>query len=173
MADRMVPVEGFMGHPIPSAMPSRWKLEKDQWCWYVDLNDMPQTPFGPRPLPPGGMPQAGAAPPGLPTAPGLPVMPTIASQVVADKSTVELKSGSPASAQVTLINQMPRGLTLALMPTHTPGLTAKLDSTVLSIGGKAALTVQSDGSFAAGKSLTVSLRVLETNQFIPIKISFK
>jgi hypothetical protein len=39
MVNRLLPIQGFMGHPLPTKMTSRWKLENGQWCYYVD----PQT----------------------------------------------------------------------------------------------------------------------------------
>jgi hypothetical protein len=66
--ERMVAVPGFLGKPVAMVMPSRWKLEKEQWCWYVDPNDLRTSPFGDTPLP--GMASAGA-PPGMPAIPGM------------------------------------------------------------------------------------------------------
>src|SRR6202167_4037388 len=85
LVTRLLPIEGFMGHPLPTKIFSRWKLENGLWCYYVDpKTDLPATPFGPmppgparpsraqptiaRPVPPASAapvstPQAGAAPP--------------------------------------------------------------------------------------------------------------
>lgn len=68
--ERMVPVEGFLGHPLTWPVPTRWKLENGEWCWYMDPDDLRRTPFGismPKgsvvfgPPPPGSKP-TGAAP---------------------------------------------------------------------------------------------------------------
>src|ERR1039458_4081646 len=52
LVTRLLPIQGFMGHPVPTKTTSRWKLENGQWCYYVDpQKDLPATPFG-RPDPP-------------------------------------------------------------------------------------------------------------------------
>ncbi len=70
LVTRQLPVEGFLGHPVKTKAPSRWKVENGLWCYYVDpRTDLPRTPFAP------GMPMAmpgGAAVPRVtvPVAPG-------------------------------------------------------------------------------------------------------
>ena len=62
LVTRLLPIQGFMGHPIPTRLPSRWKLENGQWCFYADpQKDLPATPFGPLPIP-GMRPQMGGTP---------------------------------------------------------------------------------------------------------------
>src|ERR1039458_5247295 len=34
MVTRLLPIQGFMGHPVPTKTTSRWKLENGQWCYY-------------------------------------------------------------------------------------------------------------------------------------------
>jgi hypothetical protein len=77
MVFRMLPIQGFMGHPVPTKMTTRWKIENGQWCYYIDpQKDLPATPFGRPGMPPvGGLPGAmpiatGGVPGGMPTATG-------------------------------------------------------------------------------------------------------
>lgn len=80
LVDRMLPIQGFMGHPLPTKVFSRWKLENGQWCYYVDPEkDMNSSPFR-QFAPPGMAPKkAGAFPPIPPpsmAAAGVPVPPS-------------------------------------------------------------------------------------------------
>src|SRR5215469_6962090 len=68
MVSRLVPLEGFAGHPIPGMIPSHWKIEHGKWCWYITDSDVGNSPFGQ--VPKGGMMTQGG--PGQRT---LPVMP--------------------------------------------------------------------------------------------------
>ena len=78
LVTRLLPIEGFMGHPLPTKIFSRWKLENGQWCYYVDpQKDLPSSPFGalappglarPRPARPGSAPPASAPPASAPPA---------------------------------------------------------------------------------------------------------
>lgn len=77
MVLRLLPIQGFMGHPLPTKTTSRWKLENGQWGYYVDpQKDLPATPFGPPGMPPaGGLPGAmplatGGMPAGMPVPTG-------------------------------------------------------------------------------------------------------
>ena len=202
--DRVMAVPGFEGRPIRQVMPSRWKLENGQWCWYVDPRDLRNSPFGitapPRgPNLPGGgaampfpgssttmpvpgsggtVPGAGGpapAPMAAGTAPaaGLPPMPNMTPRVQPDKTSVELITGMPSAGQVTLLNKTPWPLSLSVKDAGIPGLSAKLDQTSVKAGEKATLQVQSSGNAQPPKDPVVfRVVVQQTNQVIPIKISF-
>ena len=195
---RMVAAEGFLGQKIPSVVPSRWKLENGQWCWYRDPADLRASPFGALPPPPGmpppGMPPSlGSVPaPGVP-APGVPApgaaattassgpsrppaIPSVVTSlgVKADKPAVVLKAGVPSSDQVTIVNPQPRALTVSLVKANTPGLSVKLDRPDLRPGGKVVVSIESSGKQEPpGQPVTISVRVQQTNQVIPIKVSFE
>jgi len=210
---RLAPAEGFLGHPLPWSVPSRWKMEDGKWCWYVDPDDLRQTPFGI--MPKGstvytGPPPMAGIPPGLPanlpglsaaapakspggpatTTPNLPslpagmpanlppgfspsMIPTSGGTVIADKSAVALKLGETSADQVTITNQMQMPVTLALHWGGVPGLTAKLDRTDLKPGEKTSVIIQAnDRVKLPEKPVRVAVQVLQTNQFIPIDVSF-
>lgn len=185
---RMVPAEGFLGVPMPWLAHSRWKLENGQWCWYADLDDLRRTPFGTMPhgskvysIPSAGMPAPGSAPApaGLPggmpgIAPGaIAGLPGGGGAVIADKAALELKASEPSSGQVTLVNQMSTPVTVSLLWGGIPGFTAKLDRKDLKPGEKAVVSLQTNGAVKApAQPTTVAVRVDQTNQLIPIKVSF-
>lgn len=205
--NRMVALEGFLGHPVPWSVPSRWKIENGLWCWYVNPDDLRTTPFGI--MPRGstlytGAPPALTAPPGMPASlpgaapaalpPGLPpglqrglppggaipgavqpgALPGAAVGVVAaDRNLVQLKTDAPSSGRVHILNLMPVPVNLSLQYATVPGLTVKLDRTDLKAGEKAAVIFQTAGAIKPpAQTLTVGVRVEQTRQTIPIKVSF-
>ncbi|MGA2590816.1 MAG: hypothetical protein ABSH32_12935 [Bryobacteraceae bacterium] len=200
MVNLMVAAEGFLGRPVPSLVPirwSRWKLENGQWCWYLDPADPHDSPFANAPLrppsfgktaPPPAMPTPAMPTPSMPvpaagvtipTAPAppsrLPVMPNMgaALAVKADKPAVELKTGVPSSEQVTIVNPQPRVFTLSLVSPKTPGLSVKLDRPDLIPGGKVVVSIESSGGPETPRQpVTISVRIQQTSQIIPIKVSF-
>ncbi len=177
LVTRLMPVEGFLGHPIKTKVPSHWKLENGQWCWYVDpQRDLPASPFGP--VRPPGMPAATAAPPGA--APqGLPPMaantpsPSQFGALTVDKSSVQLKSSGQSTDQVVIHNPSPWTLTLSLATPRIVGFTAKLDHATLNPSGNAVLSIESSGAIVSKQSVTVLVTVAKTNQVIPIKVFFE
>jgi hypothetical protein len=69
LCNTIIPVPGFVNKPFDVPSPSRWKLENGQWYWYIDKDQLLQTPFGKRNAP--SSPAAGAGSPmpaQLPTA---------------------------------------------------------------------------------------------------------
>jgi hypothetical protein len=179
--ERMVPVEGFIGHALPGVLPSQWKVEKGKWCWYEIPGEFKRTPFGPLSGPPGVGFDGGLSS-SSPTLPGrtpvansrLPEMPNISAITSAlrpDKSSLVLKPGAPSSDQLTISNPTTRPLTLSLTDPKIAGLSVSLDRTNLGPGAKCVLAVQSTGTPTPGP-VTVVVRVQETNQVIPIRVSF-
>ena len=169
--DRLVPVPGFEGHPVPGAIPSRWKLENGEWCWYVDPADLRVSPMG---MPLGGMPlPAGGMPPGAgPARPSsLPSIPNMAMAVRADRSALELKSAGPSSGRISFLNPLPTPVTLSVIDPRFPGLSVKLDHPDLKTGESAVLQVESSGGGnPSAQPVTIKVLVRQTNQLIPIKV---
>jgi hypothetical protein len=176
MVNRLLPIQGFMGHPIPTKMTSRWKLENGQWCFYVDpQRDLPSTPFGAfappgMGLPSGGTPGPSGTPRPLPPMPATPANPSL---LIAEKSSVQLKASGPSSAQVAFSNPTTWNIGIALSDPKVAGLTVKLDTLMVRPGQRAILSIQSSGVVQTPKTpITIMLTVKQTNQRIPIKVSF-
>jgi hypothetical protein len=177
MVNRLLPIQGFMGHPLPTRMTSRWKLDNGQWCYYVDpQKDLPISPFGGMAPPGMAAPPAGlpGVPPGAPRA--LPPMSSNAPNLrllIADKSSVQLQTAGPSSAQVAISNPSPWPAAITLSDPKVAGLTVKLDSVTLNPRQKAILSISSIGGVQIPKNpIIVVVTVRETNQAIPIKVSF-
>jgi hypothetical protein len=173
LVTRLLPIQGFAGRALPTKMTSRWKLEKGKWCFYVDpQQDLPATPFG-RVGPPGmALPTGGA--PGIARAqPPMPAKIANPRSLVADKSTVQLKSSGPSVEQVTISNPSPWPVGLTFSDPKVAGLSVKLDTPTIKPGQKAILSIQSDGGVQVPKTpVTIVVTVPLANQTIPIQVSF-
>ncbi|MGO4880611.1 MAG: hypothetical protein ACLP59_07295 [Bryobacteraceae bacterium] len=184
MVTRLLPIQGFMGHPLPSKMLSRWKIENGLWCFFVDpQKDLPTSPFGGMPIPgagrpavmPGAMPGVvpGGAPGAAPQPPPLPKHLADARMLTADKPNVQLKAKGAASEQVTIPNTSPWQLTLAVTDPKVPGLTVELSPLRLAPRQKAALVIKTAAGVEMPKRpVTITVTVQETKQTIPIKLLF-
>jgi hypothetical protein len=174
LVSRLLPIQGFMGHPLPTRIPSHWKLENGLWCFYVDpQKDLPISPFGPL-APPPGMALPTGSPAGSPRP--LPPMPANLPDprlLTADRLSIQLKSSGPSSEQVTISNSSPWFAALTLSDPKVAGLTVSLDRFTLQHGEKAVLSIRSSGGVQIPKTpITIAVTVEQTKQTIPIKVSF-
>jgi hypothetical protein len=161
--EQYVMMPGFMDHPMKVPMMSTWKVENDQWFWYVDPEALRHTPFGtmtPGPYPANG---AAAAPPSLSNIPT--TADFLMNQVKLDKDAVRLKAGE--TAEVTITNGA-HGFMSVSVPVPVPGLEAKLDKSSLSAGGKATLTLR---AAKGAKSGVLNVLVEPSMQLLPIQVT--
>ncbi len=66
ITEQYIMMPGSPDKPMRIPSPSRWKLEGGKWCWYVDMEELRNTPFGkmtPGPGAPGQLPAAVPASP--------------------------------------------------------------------------------------------------------------
>ena len=173
LVNRLLPIQGFMGHPLPTKMLSRWKLENGQWCYYVDpQKDLPATPFG-RLAPPGMAVPTGGTPGASRPLPPMPSNLPNPRALTVDKPSVQLKSSGPSSEQVAISNPSPWPAVLTLSDPKVAGLTVKLDPLAVKPGQKAILNIRSSGGVQIPKApITITVTVKQTQQIIPIKVSF-
>jgi len=173
LVTRLLPIQGFMGRPLPTKTSSRWKLENGQWCYFVDpQKDLPATPFGSF-APPGMAMQTGPAPGAALSPPPMPSNVANPHSLVADKAGVQLRSSGESSAQVAISNPSPWSATLALSDPKVAGLTVKLDRLAVRPGEKAILSILSSGNIQIPNTpITIVVTVPQANQTIPIKVSF-
>ena len=174
LVTRLLPIEGFMGHPLPTRTLSRWKLENGQWCYYVDpKKDLAASPFGPFAPPPRVALPAGGRPEGPHPLPPMPANLPDPRLLTADRLSIQLKSSGPSSEQVTISNPSPWPVTLTLSDPKVAGLTVSLNHFTLQRGDKAVLSIQWSGGAQIPKApITIAITVRQTNQVIPIKVSF-
>ncbi|MCS7314166.1 MAG: hypothetical protein RMI94_08100 [Bryobacterales bacterium] len=171
--DFMAP--GFGKIPVKAPMTTLWKLENGQWWWYVDPNAGKVTPFGPMRKGEGGSSgfSFGGPAPSLP----LPSTPQealkVLGKVTVDKTDVRLSSYEPASAEVTVRNQMPGLVKLRLEYNALPGFEARLERQQLGSNETTRLLLTMEPRDRAPKpAVTVNLWVEPLEQVIPIQVTF-
>ncbi len=157
--------------PVKRPLSSKWKVVDGQWFWYVD----PPAPAGDIVTPFGvSKPQESgrsAASQGLG---GVFVnMTTVTSGVKADKTQVVFDPGLPATAEVTLTNELPGSVELTLESRETKGLTFKLDRAALQRGERALLSIRYEPVEGyVPKAAAVQVVVSPTDQAIPVSVGF-
>jgi hypothetical protein len=160
MCEQNVAFPGFAGQmKIPT--PSTFKLVDGQWYWYVDQQQLNQSPFGPLKAGPGGH----AGPSAMPNPQD--VLKAATAQVKADKQAVSLKPGG--SDQVTITNEAPGIMTIAVLGSIT-GVNVTLDRMDLKTGEKAVVTFRAGNNAKPG---VLSIRVEQTNHVIPIQVGIQ
>jgi hypothetical protein len=161
LCSQYIMAPGFADKPIKVPFGSTWKVVKGKWYWYVDQEALRSTPFGKMTPGPTGTPGAsGGLPATIPDSADF-----VMSLVKADKDSVSLRPGQPE--KVTIRNGAP-GIMDILLVGVIPGIEAKLDHANLKVGDQAVLTLQAgDGA----KSGSISIKVEQTGQVIPIQVS--
>ena len=168
------------GQEFPVLMPSTitWKVENNKWVWYK-VPTTSETPFGP-----GALPSAlGIAP----TTTADPVLPkdfndktiadaarSILQQVSVDKNEVTLESDKVSEARVVLHNGMPGSVQAAVSSPQIPGLTAKLEQSIVRAAGDVALVLRYEpgGQRAPRDPVNVQLTVQPLDQVFTIRVNF-
>jgi len=164
----VVMAPGFLDKPVPVPIPSRWKLVKGEWFWYIDQDELNMTPFGKM--------KAGTAPAGgssVPAIPGPEEAARLLAGVKVEKEEVVLKAKEPGTAEFTIVNGMPGHVSLSLDELHFQGVTVKLDAQDLAAGAKAHVTFDWKPQLYLAKALEVRVRVQPTNQLLRMRVKFE
>jgi len=166
LLEMYVMVPGFTDKPMKVPIPSTWKLDKGEWCWYVIQQAERDTPWGKVKV--GN--SSGPAP-SLPSKSQLPTVESIQAQVKANRNVVQLKPGG--SEQVEILNSMPGPVSLSTDYAAAPGFDVQLNRKQLAAGEKAvlALTLRADAK-PPRAPVQIKVRVVPTNQVIPIEVKF-
>jgi hypothetical protein len=167
VAQMVVMAPGFLGKPVSVPLPSRWKIENGQWCWYVDPDELNMTPFGKMK---GGTVSAGAAPPQ--SIPSAEEAAKLLEGVKAEKTEAELKIREINSAEYTIVNTMPGKVALYVEPVLFPGIDVNLDVRELAPGQKAHVNVEWHPSPKVPRAIEVRVHVQPTNQVIKLIARF-
>lgn len=170
VVQQIIMMPGFAGRPLKIPIPSYWKIDNGDWCWYVDPEALRRTPFGVRPADAEKSAQEGAGAPSLP--PNVPQGPeaikALWSKVTLDKSTLNLKPG--ASGEVLIRNASGGPIMLTMSRPAPPGLTVKLPAEVKS-GESAPVSIEASPALSPRSAVhTIAIRVEPTNQPIRIRV---
>jgi len=160
LCEQYVPFPGFQGKSFKIPTPSYWKVVDGQWYWYIDKDQLYQTPFGK--MTPGPGRSSGQLV--LPNPED--VLKTLSQQVKADKQAVNLKPGG--SDQVAITNSGPGVMSLSL--NSIPGVQVTPDHADLKTGETATLTVRAGSDAKPG---VINVRVEPINQVIPIQVAIQ
>ena len=165
----IVMVPGFVGKPLPVPVPSRWKVEHGEWCWYIDPEELNMTPFGKMKAGPGALPSGGGPPASIPT-------PEEAAKLLAgvkaEQTEAEIKLRQVSTVEYTIVNTMPGKVTLSLDPVLFPGITAKLDREELGANEKAHVSVEWRPSAYVPRALEFRVHVQPTKQVVVLRAKF-
>jgi len=168
------------GQDFPVLMPSitTWKIENNKWVWYKVASKTPDTPFGP-----GALPSAlGVAP--TAADPALPkdfndktiadAARSILQQVSVDKNDVTLESDKVSEAKVVLHNGMTGSVQAEVSVPQIPGLTAKLEQSIVRAAGNVTLVLRYEpgGQRAPREPVNVQLTVQPLDQVFVIRVNF-
>jgi hypothetical protein len=167
VAQMVIMAPGFLDKPVGVPIPSRWKVENGDWYWYIDQDELNQTPFGK--MKAGTASNSGG---GLPAMPSPEETARILAGVKADHEELELKAKEPGSVEFTITNTLPGHVTLALDELQFDGFTAKLDATDLGAGEQAHVTVDWKPGIHLARALEVRVRVQPTNQLLRLRVKF-
>ncbi len=159
-ADILFPGAGVKRFDIP--LTSNWKMDRDQWCWFVQKDALLQTPFG-KIKPPSAESKSGSRP--LPA----PIT-SLANAVTIDRPQIQLDPTHPKAEVVVLKNALPgpisieKGIPVAgvNVSIEKPNLAAN-ESTEVTISPIAGATERPD---------SVQLIARPLNQPISIAISW-
>jgi hypothetical protein len=160
MCEQYVMMVGFAGKPMKIPTPSTWKLDNGKWCWYVDQEELLQTPFGR--MNPGSGQMKGTVPTVIPDSVDFAL-----NKVQPDRRNVTLKPGE--TQLVNIANTAPGSMSVSVT-LEASGITAELDKTALGAGEKAILTLKASEGAKSGR---LQLRIQPTGEVIPIQLEVK
>jgi hypothetical protein len=143
-----------------------WKIENGQWMYYVEQADFIETPFGKisrRPTP--GAPSPLASMPGR-----APDLATLRNQVKIDRTSAELSSENPRQT-LTISNQSPGPVDLALTGDHLEGLAVKIEKSHLNAGEASKVQIELKGG--SPQPQTVRIVVSPFNSELEFRVSMQ
>lgn len=178
---------GFGQMQVNRPLTSVWRLDQNEWWWNVPPFDPAKgkdSPWGTvfREDNPGGGKNGGGQPadPKSPTI-GTPTsmedfrraLAELKNKVVVDKTEVVLPSHEPAEAEVIITNQWDNPVHLTVDVPELPGLSLRLDKSLLPAGEKTKLRVISKPETRAAKpSLSAMLTIEEISKRVDLQIIF-
>jgi hypothetical protein len=158
--DILFPGAGVKRFDIPSI--TKWKIDRDQWCWFVDKDALLQTPFG-KAKPPSAESKGDSRP--LPT----PIT-SLAEAVRVDRPQIKLDPAHPQKEIVVLKNALPGPVTIE-KGIPVPGIEVSIGKPKLAANESTEVTI-SPIAGSSERPAKVGLIVRPINQSISIAISW-
>ncbi len=134
MVKMYVPLAFLGKEPMNLAIPSLWKIEYGEWCWYIDPDSLKSSPFGK--MNPA-TPEPSNTPVSAPEMKGGPTVEDLWQKVKADKPVVILHTATPTEEQVSITNHMPGPVTIDVRFPPAPGLEVVADRREIAANEKA------------------------------------
>ena len=168
LMEMYVPVAFFGGKPMKVPGPTFWKIENGQWCWYVDLAVINNTPWGK--MNTSGSPSSSGA---LPDLNNGPTPEALGKLVKADKQTASLRATASSSDQIKIHNGMQGSIRIELRPrASVRGLEITADRTEIPAGEDAIVSFKYVKAGFPPRTLNVDVAVEPTNQVIQCLVTF-
>jgi hypothetical protein len=170
-----VVIAGFPPGDMTVNLPTLWKLENGDWCFYEDPDKI-GNPSGLRTkvqaavdtAAAAGAAAGGAVPPPQAMLANLPQDPSFTlGRLQVDKPNIKLAPG--AEERITISNGLPGPVSLEL-GAPLPGIEAKLDRADVARGEKATLTLKAGKEPGSG---TYYLRIMPTGEALAIQVQAK
>lgn len=169
-----IPIARLAKDPIDLAIPSLWKIENGEWCWYIDPDTLKTTPFGKMNAAPAGADGNGPGAVAPPDAKRGMTVEELWQKVKADKSVVVLQSARPSDDQVAILNEMPGPVKIEVRFPPVPGLEVKADRLEIPANKKAIISFHfKEGSKAPAQPVVGSVAVEPIHSEIPLRIVFR
>ncbi|MBL8217281.1 MAG: hypothetical protein JNK87_41555 [Bryobacterales bacterium] len=129
--DVLIPPGGLMKVTLP--MTSNWKVQAEDWVWYVPPRLTRETGFGTM------SPGQGDGAPVIPSGPGAQ---EIFNMISTDRDSVQFNPDKGSTETITITNAMPGSVRLRLEKAPTGDLTVELDKTELKAKEQATVTIR-------------------------------
>ncbi len=175
---------GFGQMAVHRPLASSWKLDQDQWWWFVTPTSIKESPFGPMNFgdgqnPNGPKTQGPAAPAGpilgniksMENFKG--VMEELRSKVTVDKDSVALPANQPGEAVVLLHNKFDNKVKPVVTFPDTPGLKVVLDPPVVPSGEQGRIRIIASPVAGTRPPVAVRITVEEISKVFPIEVTFQ
>ncbi|MBM3795488.1 MAG: hypothetical protein FJW31_15815 [Acidobacteria bacterium] len=175
---------GFGQMAVHRPLASSWKLDQEQWWWFVTATNVKASPFGPMNFGDGQLASgpktqgpAAPAPPILGNIKSMEnfpeVMKELRSKVTADKDAVTLPSNQAGEAVVLLFNKFDNKIKPVITMPDKPGLKVVLDPPVVPSGEQGRIRIIATPVAGTRPPVSVRITVEEIAKTFPIEVTFQ
>jgi hypothetical protein len=166
-----IPIAQLAKDEMSLAIPSLWKIENGEWCWYIDPDVLRTTPFGKMP----SSSTEASGPAAVPDEKHAVTVEELWQKVKADKLFVVLRPSEASTDQVVILNQMPGPVKIQLNFPSVPGLEVVADRLEIPANEKAVVSFHfKPGSGPAPtRPVLGNVAVEPIHSVIPLRVVFR